>query len=377
MSPFRTALAWCAAACVAAGASAAFYAFHQGLNRPVHALAIEARAQHPSLVPGRAFVDAFGGGYRVLAAHGAYLDAMQYVGSLLRTSEYKTYLYDLYDAVTDLDPQYADAYEQGPMLLAFSERDEPFTPLQKQGFAQQAVKLGEKGIRNLCDAKKVAAASGASDPYALADDPAVAEPCGEHDVVPYYLAFISYRYLKDQAAAARWYRVTAAHKAAPGAARYMALLMQGRAGDHEKTALTFLSLSAARGGEACRATAAVASQQLFPILRDGADARLDAPLLAAFSAANAALRADFGDDDDCVRNFTRALRETNLAYVERADAAFYKAKGRHAADAAELVRAGFARVAPADPTPRGDGTVGTYFWDAKESRWTWGVPPAK
>lgn len=349
-----------------------FYVYNQVVNYPPHRVVVRAKAEHPTLIPGRTALDIFGGGFRILAAHAAYIRSMQYVGSFLRTSEYKLHLFDLYSAITDLDPQYADVYVRGPLLLAFSEKSEPFSQDQKKAFAQQGVQLAKKGIQYMCDPVKLAAAAGTGVNLGdLATHPSTANPCGKYDDIPYYLAYILYRYIQDEASAAYWYRIAAAHSATPVVAKYMATMMQGRAGDREKAALTFLSLSVEQGDQECRAIASTTTDLLYPVLRDGADTRLNRTLLRTLTQTLLQLRQQLGAGDLCQQNFGRALREMNLLYVERADKEFFLAKKRHAVDADELLRTGFIEILPVDPESSPQQRA-LYYWDKKVSHWSWG-----
>lgn len=368
MAAFRRILTGLAFLVFAAAAGTVFFAFNMLVNRDVHRTVLHARAQDPQFLPSRAVVDAFGGGFRQLVANADYVRSVQYVGSFLRTAEYKRHLYDLYASVTDLDPYFADAYENGPLLLAFQNQGEPFTVLEQSLFVDQAVRLAQKGVASFCDAAKVEKIAAEPDLVRVWTDPAYSDPCRGHDLIPYRLAYVLFRYQRDAAAAAKWYRVASAHPDAIRASKYMAVLMQGRAGDRATSSLMFLSMAQnqSKPGDHCSTASTSASDALFSAFRSGVPG---SPLLARLAAARDALRQEEGA---CATEFARAVREADFAYLEAADARFFKAKGRHAADAGELEAAGYGKA------PAGDvsGQAGLrFFYDPKTGRWDWGSGP--
>ena len=75
-------------------------------------------------------------GFRVLLADTIYLWSIQYYGHR-RTVEGRTYLRHIYDTITDLDPQFIDAYLLGALVMA-SDMSDP----------EMAIELIDKGIGN-------------------------------------------------------------------------------------------------------------------------------------------------------------------------------------------------------------------------------------
>jgi len=81
------------------------------------------------------YLDAVSLGYQNLLADGLYLWSIQYYG-YHRTAEGRRYLWRIYDVITDLDPQYQDAYLTGALVMAMDMSD-----------AELAIQLLEKGAR--------------------------------------------------------------------------------------------------------------------------------------------------------------------------------------------------------------------------------------
>jgi len=75
-------------------------------------------------------------GYGNLVADVIYLWSIQYYGHH-RTSEGRRYLWRIFEVITDLDPNYQDAYVTGALIMA-SDMDDPET----------AIQLLERGARN-------------------------------------------------------------------------------------------------------------------------------------------------------------------------------------------------------------------------------------
>lgn len=346
------------------------YAYNFSQNRPYHAYVERFSAEHPSFFPGRAQVDLFSGGHRNVVAAAYWVRAVQYVASFFGGG-YREHLFALLDSLTDLDPYAGDAYVNGILLLAAKEPGDVSGDAALEGYARQAAALGEKGIRNFCDLAKVRAAGSAKGAAGLAADPATAEPCGKWDMVPYNLGFVTFRSLKRDAEAAGWYRVAAAHAAAPRSAAYMASLLDGKSGDHAKAAMGLLSVAQAQAakGSACRVDSAAAADLLYREISGPAGAPSE-KTLKAFAASRAAGFPGDGDDGGrCSDNFSRAVREAEMAYLAAADAKFSAAKGRHAADGAELLGAGFVSFVPRDP---GFPAEVAYRWYPSRGVWDFG-----
>lgn len=369
MSALRSGVSWVGGSAAIIVVIALSLWAHFLVNLPPHQVAVRAQAEQPNFLPSRASVDAFAGGFRQLVAHALYLRTVQYVGSFLRTAEYKLHLYDLYRAVTDLDPAFADVYERGPLLLAYTNRGEDFSPVQKSIFIDQAVQLGKKGVAEFCDADKVARIAAENNLPRLWTDSTYADPCHGQDMIPYQLAYVLFRYTHDAAEASKWYRVAATYPDGVRGARYMAALMQGRAGDRATATMMFLSMAQdqSKPEESCHVASQAAAEVLFPLFQ--AKSPVPSAFLQRLELARDALLTT---QNECSEEFARAVREVTFTVLEAADARYFQAKEHHAADASVLVRAGYIQAPAGDPRSPNNFR---FFRNPTTGVWDWGSGP--
>ena len=107
-------------------------------------------------------------------------------------------------------------------------------------------------MSNFCDLQKIEAIKEEINLQEIIENPEYRNPCKNY-MIPYYLAYIYFYYLKDTQSASHYYKVVSAQDDAPQGARGLAAIMQRRAGDREKSIFMFLSLakSVAEENESC------------------------------------------------------------------------------------------------------------------------------
>jgi len=243
---------------------------------------------------------------------------------------YKKYLGPLLNLITDLNPYFARPYIIAQLLLgSLDEYHDQINTQEKTDFARQAEKLGLKGIKNLCDAKKIALIDKEPDLKKIWSEEKYADPCKEIEI-PYYLAYTYYWGLKEPDNAAKFYKIASANKNAPLGGRIMAVIMTGKSGDREKSALSFLAMAQATAGENS-ATCSQFSQDLQNVITQGLEngkiftdstflqkvEELRLQAVKGLGEENADTGNALAIEDLCSTNLNKAVRELNLGYLEK------------------------------------------------------------
>lgn len=333
------------------------------LARQSHATVRDSLVRHPEFIPDAQYVKLVASGFEPLVSDLYWLASIQYIGSNVMEAEYKKYLYQMLNLVTDLDEYFDYPYELGLLLLpSFNTRYESFTEGERKFNVDQAAELGEKGMRRGCDAMKLRMILDEEDLDKVIRSPEFAEPC-RNPMIPYYLGYVEYWNRKDAKAASDYYKIAAAHKSAPRGARMMSAIMRGKSGDRHKAVLMFLSLAetlaAEQGGKkGAQCSQFVSEFRNLLVSYFGKGEPLTANFVWAVEQARQKMAADLGETDTedtsdahmrCSTYVNKATRELNIRYVEERDAVYVEKTGKTVKDAKELFDAGAIEYLPKDP----------------------------
>ncbi len=193
----------------------AFFSVGTGLNYNTHKEIRSSIIAHPEFIPTAKTVRMSSSGFEAIVSDFYWLGSIQYIGSNAISAEYKKYLASMLELVTDLSPHFTYPYEIGLLLIPdVNERYENLSKAEVQRHIEEAVKLGEKGIKNTCDPIKIEAIKKEFDLQKLFANEALANPC-EDPMIPYYLAYVAYWSEHNPQKASEWYRITGTHKDAP------------------------------------------------------------------------------------------------------------------------------------------------------------------
>ncbi|MFZ4460978.1 MAG: hypothetical protein ACOYN2_00015 [Patescibacteria group bacterium] len=204
----------------------AFFSVGTGLNYETHTTIHRSVINHPEFIPTAKAVRMASSGFESIVADFYWLGSIQYIGSNAISAEYKKYLGRMLELVTDLSPHFTYPYEIGLLLIPdVNERYENISKEEAKLRIQEAIALGEKGIRNTCDMQKIEAIKKEFDLKKLFSDTSLANAC-ENPMIPYYLAYVSYWSEHNPQKASEWYRITGTHTDAPKGARIMSAIMQ-------------------------------------------------------------------------------------------------------------------------------------------------------
>lgn len=334
-----------------------FYQVNE-LNYQKHRYIQSKIIEQPELLPNSEFAQLTSFGFKNVAADMYWLKTVQYIGGNVIAGSYKKYLYTILDLITDLSPNFEQAYVIGQLLLPTS--DENYENFELDEIAihrEQAKQLGLKGVEKFCDMEKVQLIFDENDLDKIENDTLYKNPCKSFRI-PYYLAYIYYFYLDDGISASNYYKIAVAQDDAPSWARILAAIMQGKWGDREKSLFMFLSLAKSLSSEedvcnymtqALEDTYIYLADQQLPLTWEmiaaiEADSKKILPVLSEENENNVL------GDTQCSNYLAKAVREINLLYLDQADRAYVLANPdeKSAYTPEKLLETGFISFIPTD-----------------------------
>lgn len=346
----------------------------------------EIRAQfisHPELLPNKDTAKYTSFWFSNLRADIYWLEAIQYIGWYAIGSEYKKYLYSMLDLITELNPYFERPYTVWQLLLPnYNERYEKLTPEEQKLNTKQAELLGLKWVKNFCDMSKVQAIINEPDLNKISTDPKYKNPCKTADIV-YGQAFVYYFYLKDTKTSADYYKVAAANEDALEGAKIMAAIMSGKSGDREKSIMMFLTLAKSSDEEENKKCQIVSQelqslsylvfQKWEPLTAEMVKSLQD--LRIQYFKFDEKAEQEIISGDNCNNYINKAIREFNLAYIEKANEKFLKDTDTNALSAKILYDKKYIDFLPTDFQQYDDyGIIYTYNQDLKRfdyEMWTY------
>lgn len=199
--------------------------------------------KHPDNLPKKEVAIATSFGFKNIRADYYWLKTIQYVWGNAYHSEYKEYLYKILDLVTELNPYFESPYHIGQLLLpAYEARYEFISQEEQQTHVEESIVLWLKWIKNFCDFEKIKLIEEENDLLKIWTNKEFKNPCLSYSI-PFYLWYTYFFYKNDPLEAARYYKIASAIESSPSWAKTMAALMQWKWGDREKAYFMFLSLS--------------------------------------------------------------------------------------------------------------------------------------
>ena len=286
--------------------------------------------EHPENLPTPFSAKATAFGFQNIKADWFWLAAIQYIWGNAVQSEYKKYLYQMIDVITELNPYFQHPYIIGQLLIpSHNPRYENLADDLQNANIAQAETIWLKWIANFCNPEKITLIDTQDDLLKIWSEEKYANPCKSYDI-PYGLAFVYWFYLKDPLNASKYYKIASANTDAIDGAKVMAAIMQWKWWEREKSFFMFLSLAKyiSPDDQACLEFAntfellwkAVFQNRLGlsgQIMANVEQARLDT--FWTFSGDD----NDIGlDDTQCVSYINKSVREINLYYIEQADAKY-------------------------------------------------------
>ena len=177
-------------------------------------------------LPNGQYLSAASLGYRIVLADAIYLWSIQYYGHR-RTAEGRSYLWQIYDVITDLDPNFVDAYLVGALIMA-SDMDDPAL----------AIELLNKGIGNNAD----------------------------EWLLPLEAGWYCYLHLEDYAAAERYFQQAMSTPGAPPWASRLRAHMIGQQGNLVDAIEEWEAIRSEAAEQGDEQTVAIAGQHIYDLM---------------------------------------------------------------------------------------------------------------
>lgn len=166
-------------------------------------------------------------GHSTTYASAIWISLIQYIGDNLASRNYTGYAPLLLDRIYSLHPQFTKPYELSMLLLPTIFAGETGTGVEaRKQEARTTLDTLEKKLPNICDMDKVRKIISTTDIRRIWTDESLENPC-RSSAIPYYMAFHFYNDLGENEKAKEYYKITAAHKNAPVASRFLIGLMDG------------------------------------------------------------------------------------------------------------------------------------------------------
>ena len=284
--------------------------------------------EHPERLPKAEYAELLFPGFSNVTANIYWLQAIQYIGRNALASEYRKYLAEMMDLITELNPYFESPYVIGQLLLPSdgNQMRENFSEEEMRQSTQKARELWHKWVENFCDKQKLEQIFAEDNLAAIIEDDIYKDPCQSFKI-PFHLAYIYFFYLKDYASAANYYKVVSAQRDAPSWARNLAAIMQWRSGQRETSLYMFLTLaqSTQSEDEVCQLVSHDI-EQVYNAIRY-MNQPLEWRLIAEIQDLRDTLFPVDEDEDilsgpQCSDHLKRAIRELSLLYLNQADERF-------------------------------------------------------
>jgi hypothetical protein len=283
--------------------------------------------------------------FRNLKADVYWLETIQYIWWNAIWSEYKKYLYQIIDLITELNPYFEHPYSIGQLLLpSYNERYEKLSKEEQQKNTDDAIKLWLKWIENFCDLEKIELIKNEDNLQKIWVDEKYKNPCSEYNI-PYYLAYIYYYYKNDPKNAADYYKIASAIEDGLSWSKVMAAIMSWKWWNREKSYFMFLNIAKfiENEDEICLKFASDL-EQVWAEIFINKRVPLSWEILKNIENSRTKIFWEFSEeteeiilsDTKCWNYLNKAIRELNLEYIERANKIYEEKNWEPSFDAKEL-----------------------------------------
>lgn len=299
--------------------------------------------KHPEFLPEKNMAKASSFGFSNLKADLYRLEAVQYIWSNAISSDYKKYLYQVLDLITELNPYFEKPYETWELLLSsYHQKYEDLSEQEQKKHTMQAIKLWLKWIDNFCDPKKVEAIENEFDLGKIWTQEKYKDPCKSH-IIPYYLGYIYFYMLNDWDESSKYYKISWANTNAVKGAKNLAAIMKSKGWDREKSIKMFLDM--ARYVEWKDNLCSEFANQTDKLMQwvINWNISLNSDLLKIVESNRKIVFEDSENNSNdsisqtqCASYANKAVREINLYYLDEANKKYKKEKKLNAKNVDEL-----------------------------------------
>lgn len=266
-----------------------------------------------------------------------WLKTIQYIWWNAVSSEYKKYLFEITDIITELNPYFEHPYIIAQLLLpGENQRYESLTEKQEDKNTQQAIKIWIKWIENFCSARdenwilKTELIKKENNLLKIWSEEKYKNPCKSYKV-PYYLAFLYFHYKNDPATASDYYKIASANDDSVEWAKSMAAIMAWKWWNREKSIFMFLNIAESLDTSKDQ-QCSLFSQELNNVsswIFLEKKLILSDTLIQNIQNIRTDVFGNFSEDEDkqlsdteCINFLNKANRELNLAFLDQANEKF-------------------------------------------------------
>lgn len=309
---------------------------------------------HPEWLPDPHVVKYTSFGFANLIADLYWLETIQYIGWSAASSEYKKYLYEITDLITELNPYFEHPYIISQLLLPnVNQRYEDITNEDKNKNTKDAIKLWLKGIENFCDSDIIDKIDNEPNLNKIKN----LNPCKGYKI-PYYLAFVYFHYQNDPQSASRYYKIASANSDSVAWAESMAAIMAWKSWNREKSIFMFLNIAESLDNEkwVCsefskelnNVSKLVFQEKTIPLSWNLIKTIEDSRIMT-FWLFDGNDSWNQISDTSCMTYLNKANREINLAYLDQANEIYREENAnKNAIDWQELLDKKYINFLPTD-----------------------------
>lgn len=309
---------------------------------------------HPEMLPKKEFANLVSFWFSNFRADIYWLETIQYIWWNALASEYKKYLFQMLDLITELNPYFEKPYIIWQLLLPnYNDRYENLSEKDQNFHNKKWEEIWLKWIKNFCDKKKIEKIIAEDDLEKIWTDPEYKNPCSSFQI-PFWQWFLYYFYLKDNLTSSNYYKIASAQDDALDWAKVMAAIMRWKWGDREKSSMMFLTLAKAwKQDDNCKIFSWELEKVIYATFRE------NIPLNWEVIKNIEDLRKEYFPFDkeneektimesNCGNYINKTVRELNLYYLEEANKKYLEKTWKNASNAKELFEKWYINFLPTD-----------------------------
>lgn len=281
--------------------------------------------QHPEKLPKAEYAALLFPWFSNITANMYWLRTIQYIWSNAVSSEYRKYLGESLELITELNPYFESPYVIGQLLLPSNMNQwvERFSEEEMLLNTQKWEALWIKWIGKFCDSQKLESVFAEQNLWEIIENENYANPCKSHRI-PFHLAYLYFYYLKDYQQAANYYKVVSAQVDAPMWARSLSAIMQWKTWQRDISLYMFLSLAQSSTNEESEVCQLISKEieDIYNYISIN-ELAIEGGLVANIELLRDELFAEEKNEEekvlqgpDCQDYLNRAIRELSLLYLD-------------------------------------------------------------
>ena len=274
------------------------------------------RRLHPELQNNERTVRIIDAGHTTTYADFMWINLIQYIADNLRNHQFITFTTPILDTISQLHPYFTKSYTLALLLAPSVESENPSAEKNRE-VSQHALEMAKRGIQKTCNQEKqekIQSGWIAGMPW---ENEELKNPCID-GYIPYYAAYVA-DMLGDRKQSYEYYALASANEDAPQAARFLALLIQGKWGNRIEAAMQFL-LVASAGYDESPFRCHEAAIEWLSLLRK--DSLIDPTILDWAKQAEKNIQEPKDKDNplatsstNCFDSTNRAIKQIYLQYI--------------------------------------------------------------